>query len=84
MVENDAQALEQAMEQARQLFSTETMRRFTSTTSAAPVADLESMGILPMDQRGPIPYTAGTYEVAENSVRVEWEREVRKFWGYLS
>lgn len=65
-------------------FNKDATQRFSST--AAKISESEYVKELVLDEedRGPIPFTKEELMISENPLRVEWEREVRKFLKLLS
>lgn len=59
-------------------------QRFSSTARLAAESEYAKELTLPVEERGPIPYTKEELIISENPLRVEWEREVRKFLKLLS
>jgi len=60
------------------------LRRFSSTATDAAKSEYVQELVLPDDKRGMMPYTKSDLVISENPLRVEWEKEVRKFLGRLS
>ena len=65
-------------------FNKDSASGFSSTASKASEAKYVKDLVVADDERGRMPYTKESLVVSENPVRVEWEREVRKFLGKLS
>lgn len=59
-------------------------QRFTSTAREAAKSEYVGELVLPEGSRGLLPYTKSEFIIAENPLRVEWEKEVRKFLQKLT
>ena len=73
--------LEKALQERFDKTGTE---RFTSTAVEAASSDYVKDLVLPEEDRGMMPLTKEELVLSENPLRVEWEREVRKFLKRLS
>jgi len=60
------------------------LQRFTSTAQAAAKSDYVKELVVPEEERGLMPYTKEDFVISENPLRVEWEKEVRKFLQKLT
>ena len=58
--------------------------RFSSTAGKAAESEYGAELMLPEGDRGPIPFTKEELMITENPLRVQWEREVRKFLKLLT
>lgn len=65
--------------QLQERFDPANLRRFTSTAREAAESTYVAELTVPEDSRGIMPYTKSEFVISENPLRVEWEREVRKF-----
>ena len=59
-------------------------QRFTSTARTAARSEYVEKLVLPEEERGLMPYTKEDFVISENPLRVEWEKEVRKFLSKLT
>ena len=68
----------------QQQFDPAKLQRFSSTAQKAAASDYVGQLVLPEEARGGMPYTKEEFIVSENPLRVDWEKQVRKFLQKLS
>jgi len=60
------------------------LQRFSSNAKKVTESEYVQELVLPEEERGIMPYTKSDFIISENPLRVEWEKEVRKFLRNLS
>ena len=60
-------------------FDKANLERFSSTAGKGAESTYVQNLVVPEDERGPMPFTKEELMVNENPMRIEWERQVRKF-----
>ena len=60
------------------------LNRLPSTAADPPRDQRHDQLVLPLEERGKMPYTKDKYIIRENPNLVEWERELRKFLRNLT
>ena len=60
------------------------LQRFRSNAKKVTESEYVQELVLPEEERGIMPYTKSDFIISENPLRVEWEKEVRKFLRNLS
>ena len=65
-------------------FDKNNMTRFSSTAGKVAESEYGEELMLDDQERGPLPFTKEELMISENPLRVQWEREIRKFLKLLS